>query len=128
MDPTCSGPIVFDPGAQLQIAILLRKTAPFQRTLFVFFSGPDQEEEKPRRAPRCISITIVAVLRARSLAWRSHGILWLYKKPEKGHASERNEKTGGTENRKTEETHTENQKTEWTNRGIIIKKKTEDRN
>jgi len=43
MDPTCRGPIVFDPGAQLQIAILVKKTTPFQRTLFVFFSGPDQE-------------------------------------------------------------------------------------
>ena len=43
MDPTCRGPTVFDPGAQLQIAILVKKTTPFQRTLFVFFSGPDQE-------------------------------------------------------------------------------------
>ena len=43
MDPTCRGPIVFDAGAQLQIAILVMKTTPFQRTLFVFFSGPDQE-------------------------------------------------------------------------------------
>jgi hypothetical protein len=43
MDPTCRGPIVFDLGAQLQIAILVKKTTPFQRTLFVFFSGPDQE-------------------------------------------------------------------------------------
>jgi len=47
MEPKCRGPIVFDLGAQLQIAILVKKTAPFQRTPFVFFSGPDQEVEKP---------------------------------------------------------------------------------
>jgi hypothetical protein len=43
---------------------LRNKTAPFQRTL-IFFSRPDQEEEKPPRAPRCVSITTVTVLRVR---------------------------------------------------------------
>jgi len=59
MDPTCRGPIVFDAGAQLQIAILVMKTTPFQRTLFVFFSGPDQERvgaskktDKPRKSTK----------------------------------------------------------------------------
>jgi hypothetical protein len=86
--------------------------------LIVYFdSKPDLEifstwkEEKLPRAPRCISITIVAVLRVRSLAGRSHGILWLYKKPEKGHASERNEKTGGMKNRKTEKQRRHTQRT-----------------
>jgi hypothetical protein len=39
----CRGPIVFDPGEQLQITILVKKMESFQGTLFIFFNGPDQK-------------------------------------------------------------------------------------
>ena len=85
----------------------VKKTAPFQRTLFVFFSGPEQEEDKPPRAPRCFSITIVTVLRVLSFSGRSHGILWLYKKPETGHARERNENNRGERTKEKQRRHTQ---------------------
>jgi len=49
----CRGPIVFDPGVQLQITTLVKKTTSFQGTLFIFFNGPDQNQTPHDRHYSC---------------------------------------------------------------------------